>query len=118
MRREGLRPKNNWGKNNPEYNVERYRKHYFYSDFDYLKTKFQNGHAPQAMILFYKGTASQQHGPANLVEMCLNKAKKDHPGDSEYNNDSKAQVYWIHNEKVNTVHCSPTFDSKKAEEEA
>lgn len=53
-----MRPKNNWGKNNPEYNVERYRKHYFYSDFDYLKTKFQNGHAPQAMILFYKGTAS------------------------------------------------------------
>jgi hypothetical protein len=41
MRREGLRPRCNWECNNPEYNIERYRKHYFYSDFDDLKKKFE-----------------------------------------------------------------------------
>jgi hypothetical protein len=41
MRREGLRPKNNWECNNPIYDIERYRKHYFYSDFDELKSKFE-----------------------------------------------------------------------------
>lgn len=42
MRREGLRPKNNWERTNPPYDIERYRKHYFHSDFDYLKEKFEN----------------------------------------------------------------------------
>lgn len=42
MRREGLRTKNNWENNNPPYDIERYRKHYFYSDFDDLKAKFEN----------------------------------------------------------------------------
>ena len=41
MRREGLRSKNNWEVNNPKYDIERYRKHYFYSDFEFLKSKFE-----------------------------------------------------------------------------
>jgi len=48
MRREGLRTKNNWENNNPKYDVERYRKHYFYSDFDDLKTKFENIRDPNS----------------------------------------------------------------------
>lgn len=42
MRREGLRPKNRWENPNPEYKIDRYRKHYFYSDFDQLKARFEN----------------------------------------------------------------------------
>lgn len=41
MRREGLRPKNCWENLNPKYDIDRYKKHYFYSDFEYLKKKFE-----------------------------------------------------------------------------
>jgi hypothetical protein len=42
MRREAIRAKNCWEFPNPEYNIERYRKHYFYTDFDILKRKFES----------------------------------------------------------------------------
>lgn len=44
MRRDALgrRNKGGWDYPNPSYDVERYRKHYFYTDFDFLKTKFVN----------------------------------------------------------------------------
>jgi len=41
MRREALRPKNCWEHPNPEYDIERYKKHYFYSDFEELRGKFK-----------------------------------------------------------------------------
>lgn len=41
MRREALRTKNNWEAIDETYDVEKYRKHYFYTDFDYLKRKFE-----------------------------------------------------------------------------
>jgi len=42
MRREALRAKNSWEFPNPEYDIDRYRKHYFYTDFDEMKKKFEN----------------------------------------------------------------------------
>jgi hypothetical protein len=78
MRREGLRTKNNWENTNAEYNIERYRKHYFYSDFDYLKSKFENGTPPAAMIIASEGKIIREYGKANLVENCLQQALKDH----------------------------------------
>ena len=39
--RAGRKTKGQWDRPNPAYDVERYRKHYFYADFDYLKEKFQ-----------------------------------------------------------------------------
>jgi len=42
MRREALRAKRCWEFPNPDYSIDRYKKHYFYTDFDILKEKLKN----------------------------------------------------------------------------
>jgi hypothetical protein len=41
IREEAKRAKNKWDYPHPEYSIERYKKHYFYTNFDDLKEKFK-----------------------------------------------------------------------------